>query len=499
MAPLSRVASGTRHRRKTEAVRPFSLLDNRYIRSAAAGVTGRGLALLSGLLGTWAATRLLDRNAYGTAILAIQVAGFLGTVAPVGLDSLTLFRGAQRRSTGQARALITASFLRVCASSMITILMVGIVLSLAGKALDPATRWWFLAALPLVPLFALNQLAVAFSLGQDHVIASILVPRLGDVLRSVILMTGLLLVSTGAARYVASAYLIGALAPVAVWIALLRPWGVASEITREDWSYSKRMVGAQIAQQGLRKIDIMMLGVLAATGSVGDYAIGAQFAAVVVLGHEVLSPALIPRFAELVARRELKAAGVEYTMIQTLSFSGSLVLAAALVAIEPIFHAVFPGYPLAYGVMLTLAAALTAKVGFGITGRALALLGLSGWSLATNFTLLGLVIALNFALIPAFGARGAALGTCLAFFTVNFAKYVAVIRVGKVRSLSALVPACLVPACGALLARAFELIRSSTTIGLLLACLGLVVFANRSVLRSAAHLTIGRFGKRAAE
>jgi O-antigen/teichoic acid export membrane protein len=170
----------------------------------------------------------------------------------------------------------------------------------------------------------------------------------------------------------------------------------STALARDLCSYGLRgQVGGVVTLLNLR-LDFMILSVLSGPAVLGIYAIASKFAELLKIPALALSYVLYPEYARIApaaaaarARRQMREAG--------------LAVAAAAV---PLWLVAGPLIPAIYGRDFSGAVVVTAYL-YG-TGRP----GQNSWGVTVGLVL---TVALDFALIPSFGAKGAAVASAVAY------------------------------------------------------------------------------------
>jgi O-antigen/teichoic acid export membrane protein len=225
--------------------------------------------------------------------------------------------------------------------------------------------------------------------------------------------------------------LIGVLAGNAVAVA----YGLAATLRQFGRRLSRRelrvmlafglpLIPAASAMWGLAFLDRLMLSALAGLDEVGQYAVGARFASVLMFFVTAFGLAYTPFMLSLFAEdgeleKQVRSRALTYLAIVLTGIS----LCLALFARE-IVTVVAPGFDDAYQVVGILC--------LGVTIFGLSSITMSGISLArrtgyfATFSLVALVVnvGLNFALIPPLGGFGAALATATAYASLTCLYYV---------------------------------------------------------------------------
>jgi O-antigen/teichoic acid export membrane protein len=206
----------------------------------------------------------------------------------------------------------------------------------------------------------------------------------------------------------ASAFLITVFASI-VW---LRPtFGAVHRWTRElvrqtrEWGF--QLYVGRVLSIGTYNMDVLMLGIWTNSRSVGFYALAGSLAAVSGLPVTGMAAALFARMA--------RATAIPRNWLMISICVGTLCAIAAWALAEPVIRLFFSArYIQAAGLVLPLALAQLVRGVTGIFNTFLSGHGRGRDLRNAGFILTGSNIAFNFALIPPFGAAGAAWASLLA-------------------------------------------------------------------------------------
>lgn len=370
--------------------------------------------------------RVLGASGLGVFSYAIAWAALLGVPAVLGLEQLVV-RGVAaadaQDEAGTARGLISWSVRIVVVASLVMSLLGGAVVWLFG-GVPTGGEVAFWAAMALVPLMALARVAQAAIRGLQHVVAGFL-PEL-----AVMPVLSLLLVSTGVlimgpafdAVAAVGAHVVAAAAGVAAALWLLRA-RLAERVRRAaPVTHGRTWLSATLpllfisgAHVINRQTDVVMLGVLDGLTAAGVYAVAARGVQLITFVTYAVNAPLAPRVAALYATADL--AGLQ--RVTTASARVMLAFSLPPVGLFIVFGPWLLGF---FGTEFTAGAQALAVLSLGQLAAAAA--GPAGLTLLmTNHERAAAVgtgigaaanVALNLALIPAFGLIGAATATALA-------------------------------------------------------------------------------------
>ena len=407
--------------------------DGLSLRRASAGTFAVKLAETGLALGVTASlTRLLGPAGFGTYAFALTIVFLASVPAQAGLPPLVV-----RETSKAAAADRWGQVDRLWAWSGATGLLVGVVVAglvmlLAWPLSPPAPLGVLAGGLPLVPLLALTAVRAAALRGLRRMV-------LGQLLDTVarpavfLLLIGLaaMLTAPQALTPVRAMLLHTAAAALALALATWR-LRVAGKGARARaipdpgqpaaWRRAAVPMGLVASLQVLNtSADVVMLGVLADDADVGIYRVAAQAAALVSFGLVAVNVAIGPQ----VARDH--AAGRHHDLQRLVTASARGAFAFALVSVTVLLAAggwllsLFAGPAFAAGAtsLKILALGQLVNAGMGSVGLLLQMTGHERDTLRNVAVAAGGNVALNLALIPAFGTAGAATATALTFVLWN--------------------------------------------------------------------------------
>lgn len=177
----------------------------------------------------------------------------------------------------------------------------------------------------------------------------------------------------------------------------------------------------------LAHLDIIMLGAWVPEREIGLYSVAAKLALLVIVGLEVVLPIIGPHFSELARTQDNRTISVLFkTSTKWIFYCGLIVFGLLAVLRFEALEIFGDEFSDASTVLLILLAGQLVNALTGPTGQLLIMTGKHRWELANTVVVLGLNLVLNLALIPVYGAIGAALATAGALMLINLAKLVEV-------------------------------------------------------------------------
>lgn len=407
------------------------------------GTTGLRLAFAAfGFLTSVLLARNLGAHGYGTYSFVMALVAFATIPSELGIPGLAVREIAvsnARKDWGTMRGFTIRAHQGIAILSLI--LMAGGVLALLafGDRLDHVKRQCMWLALPLIPLISLGALRGAMLRGLRMVVLGQLPERLirpGGLAALIVLV---LLVSRG--RLTPQIVMVCQIA--ATTLAFV--WGLSAFIRRKpkeaafavpsfrtlDWIRSSLPFGLSATLLLINgRTDVIALGLFRADAEVGVYRVAVQIAATIIFSLAAVNAIQGPHIAHLYASGDMK----RLQKMITKSSQAILVVAVpsvlAIVLLGPFFIRWIygPHYEEAYVPLVILAVGQLVNAA---TGSVTSLLNMTGHERATTRVLLmaaGLNVALNLALTPVWGMRGAALATASTLIFWNLAMWRAVYK-----------------------------------------------------------------------
>jgi O-antigen/teichoic acid export membrane protein len=436
-----------------------------------ARLIGMAAGALAGLATTALAVRLLGTESYGVFAFAFSAAAVFGGVGRLGLEPAVARSTAIMRSSGDlpgmagvARGAFTLVAMTALAGTAATLAVIELKAHGLGNG-DRLVLGGFLGLL----LYGSNVTAVGAGLpratGRVALMeVSILVPALGK-LAAVAVLTGFGLADV---RWVAAGYAAGALGGVAA------AWGAARlvlgrcRVLVPDLGAARKMLASSLpfAVVGLATIvisrfDVLVLGVTGTRSEVGAY----EPALKVVEQAMLLVPLLFAaQYLPVASRAFTRGDRAEfrelYVGVSKLAFviaSPAVILFAAFP--EAVLRALYgPDFPAGGLVVWLLLPGFVVNLAFGLNSSALSAIGDRRLLARTGLIATASMIVLALALVPPFGAKGAAVATSLTYAVLNVVVSMALVRAGRVypvrRDFALTILSALGPLAAALLIRA---------------------------------------------
>jgi O-antigen/teichoic acid export membrane protein len=407
---------------------------------------GTAAATIAGLATTAIAVRVLGTSSYGAFAFALSTAVLFGGIGRVGLEAAVARSVAILRSGSdlpRMERVTRGAFTLIALTSVVGALASLAVIELASLSLDRETRLVIGAFLGVV-IYGLNASAVSASLARARgrvafMEVSLLVPMLARLAAvGVLAAFGITDLRWFAAGYAVAA----AVAAVASWrltkIVLESGRGLVPDLgaARTMFTSSLPFAITGLASIVLARFDVVILGVTGTRVEVGTY----EPTLKVVEQAMVLVPLLFAsQYFPVATRayadgdraefRELYIGLSKLTYI--IAFPAVIVLAAFP---ETILHAFYGAdFPASGRLIWLLLPGYIVSLAFGLNSSALAAVGERRALTRTGLITGTSMVVLALALVPSFGATGAAAATSSTFVVMNVAVSVALARTAGLR------------------------------------------------------------------
>jgi len=383
--------------------------------------------------------RWMGSNQYGIYVFVWTCVLWLGGLADLGLSVTSIRLVPHYRETGKLallRGLVRGSRLAAfgvgCAMTVLGAAVLWLFHPLADQYMLPA----FLALFCL-PLYAITQVQDGLAKGFAWMAVSLVPPY---VLRPTFLLLAMVGAHLGGLPMEATTA-VGA-AIVATWLAgavqtLLLNRRLDGVVTEGERQYTFKpwilaalpllvMTGSDLT---LQSADVLIVSRYMTPTDVAIYFAAAKTMALIMFVHYAVGSAVANRYAALHARGDKEALRSFVRDAVHWTFWPSLAAAILLLALGmPLLWLFGPQFVEGYPVMLILVVGFLFRSSMGPAEFLLNMLGEHKVCAAVLFMTAMLNIALNLALVPAFGLMGAATATSLALVAAALTNYVVVGR-----------------------------------------------------------------------
>ncbi|MFC4561968.1 polysaccharide biosynthesis C-terminal domain-containing protein [Nocardiopsis mangrovi] len=281
-----------------------------------------------------------------------------------------------------------------------------------------------------LPFAVVTDAALAATRGLRDMGATVLVGRVGRPLAQVALVAGVAV--TGGAGLLVVAWA-GPYLPAAVvaWFWLRRivrrarsgesPDDAAGPVTPAAfWSFTLPRSVATIAQLGIQRSGIVLVAAMQGGAAAAVFTAATRLPVVGQFGAQAIQFAAQPRLAELLAVDDRRAAGTLYRASTAWLICLTWPLFLPAIVYAPLVMRLFgPDYAEGAGALVVIAAAQLGSTAMGMGDTVLTMAGRTGWNLVNNGLALLVNILLCLALIPGWGALGAAMAWAAAIAVRN--------------------------------------------------------------------------------
>lgn len=376
-----------------------------------------------------ALARWMGANEYGVYVSVWSAIIIVGGVATLGLN-LGVMRLVQIHREGN-----DADGLRgLVVGTRVLGVLIGLLLACIGSqllALIPMSeshRAAAVVALVCLPFYALSDMQDGLGRGHGWIVAALFPPY---VIRPLLLLALMLaawaldapMVATTAAACAVIAVSLAAVVQAA-WLnckfALSHGAGPRRYALKAWIRSSLPLLAIAGAELAIQNADIMVMSRFAAPAEVAVYFAAAKTMALMMFVHYAVGSAMASRFAGLKERGD--AAGLQLAVRDAVAwtFWPSIAVALVILLSGPAVLALFgPGFADGYPVMAILVAGFLIRSAMGPAEILLNMMGEQRICAAIMLSGACVSVAFNLALVPWWGAKGAAAATALALSTVG--------------------------------------------------------------------------------
>lgn len=398
-------------------------------------VLGTGLAFISNLL----LARWMGVAEYGIYVYAVSWINALALPVTMGRNRIQVRfipTYLTQDNFGLLRGLVSQSFQRVTIAGVLAGSAMALAVILLRDRMQPELYHSLIIGAFMLPILGLTALRSGALRGLKRVVRAAL-PE------AVIRPAGLLVFVSlfflfGIENLTASQVMLASLMSAvtafsigAVWLASAMPTRTRTEPPRYEtrlWtSVALPLLVNTLLIYALNKADVLLLGLLSSTDAVGLYAVAARMSGLALFGVTAVGSILAPMIAERHARGD--ASGLQQTVTQGawIAAATNVAILGGLVLLGPWLLSLFgEAFSAGYLPMLVLLAGHLVNALCGNVGFLMTMTGHHNATLRILGTAVVLHVLLSLALIPYWGAIGAAIATafCEALWSISMVVYV---------------------------------------------------------------------------
>lgn len=411
-----------------------------YKIGTASAIVGRGVAVLGGFVSLWLLSRMLTKAELGTYGFAFSVLQLLALAPSLGLDRALLYR-LSRSEIGPLPDLVEGGAVQqaLWISTGVAILFVALTLALADRiaalSLEGAAFWLRWLSPMMIGIAAASVLSSWFR-ARGRLAAAVFLPLSPEVARPLLFV--LVWAAALGQAAIALAVVLAFLTPIAVGLRLVPrgDWSTPERLARADYAYGGKMVVSRLTNEMGKKLSVLMLGFFGAAAGSGEFLIAAALAIGADIGREALLPAAAPSFARRLKAGDRAGLAAEYDLTRRAGLFASLGAGVFYCLAGSHLLMIFGDYEGALPALLLLWLAFATQVGFGFNSAYLNMSGRAGWTLALGLFQVAAQTGASLALIPAYGAAGAAAGFLVGMIALNLGTTLVIWRLDRFACLS---------------------------------------------------------------
>jgi O-antigen/teichoic acid export membrane protein len=383
-----------------------------------------------GFILTLVVTRGLGAEGAGIFFVTIAVFGICATVVTFGADVGAVRMIARHLALGERAAIrttILAALVPVAVLSVVAAVVLFILAPTIGPLLArgssseeiaPVLR----AVVVFLPIATVSGVILAATRGFGTITPFVVAEQLGiPLLRP--LAVGIAIAINGTAIWVAglawaAPILVALLYLIFVLRRLVDPLpatgslvGPSQRAAWEDfWRFASARGGASVFLVLVRWLDVILVASIASVRDAGIYAAASRLVLVGDLPQRAIIRVMGPRFSALLAMDERSRARALYRTSTTWLIGLSFPFYVTLAVYAPVVILVFgPEFESGARPLAILSIAMLVNMATGPATTILLMAGKASWNLGNSIGSLTINVALNVALIPAFGITGAAI------------------------------------------------------------------------------------------
>jgi O-antigen/teichoic acid export membrane protein len=421
---------------------------DKHLRGSTLLLAGRLISVAANFATQVLIVRHLSKADFGVFAYALSIVAMGQSIAALGIDrSVSRFipiYDERRQDAKLAGSLLVAAATIVVLGLGIVVVVAGLrdVLAASGPAETSATgATVLLIMILLAPLQALDNVLIAtfaaFSKSRSIFVRKhLLTPGLR--LAAVVAVIAL----AGDAQALAVGYVIGGgigvLLSLALLASILRSTGVVQRVrgtgvslpARELFAFALPLLAMDLLFVLMNTSNVIMLGHFGTAEDVADYRVVQPAAHLNLLIMSTFALLFTPAAARLFAREDREGMSDLYWRTSLwVAVASFPVLAVTTAFAEPLTVTIFgERYSGSATILALLSVGYYVSAALGFNGVTLRVHGLVRSVVVVSLAAAAINLALNLALIPAFGAIGAGVGTCATFLVHNVLKQAALTR-----------------------------------------------------------------------
>jgi O-antigen/teichoic acid export membrane protein len=438
-----------------------------YLKGSTAGLLAKALSVGSAFVNLWLLNRILSKDQFGSYAFSMTVVAIASLLFTLGQDRAIFYRLSGDKTDDEkiaGSALVYTTIRRILLANAVMLLMLLSIFSLDIGGLRNHS-YWLMGLSAIIPVSVVNQILISWYQSQHRFVECVLVPRVEDISRSV-LLTLVLLFWPGRTGTV-WAIIVAGLLTLFVWYLLIPPVNFKSKsaLSSDDFFYGLKLMLTKVAHVGLEKVDILLLGFMTSKLIIAEYSVGSKIALFAFIGNELLGPIFTPRMRKYIVTQESSSLVREYKQTRLFSLIFTLAVSVFILFSGPTILNFFGDYQGSQSILLILISGGIINMGYGPSGRYLNMAGHVSISLVLTILLLLGNAILCYLLIPILFGIGAALSTffCLVLYNTAIAYFIW--KKDRFPTIDACIMITVYLSCGGLILAALNLV-DPTYVGL---------------------------------
>jgi O-antigen/teichoic acid export membrane protein len=411
---------------ENRSVSDLTAVARQFSATMAASVAGA----VFGFILTLIVTRGLGAEGAGIFFVAIAVFGICATVLTLGADVGAVRMIARHLALGEPAAVRTTVFAAMVPVAVLSV-VAAVVLFMLAPTLGPLLARGssseeivsvLRAVVVFLPIATVSAVTLAATRGFGTITPYVVAEQLGiPLLRP--LAVGIAIAISGTAMWVAGLAWAAPILIAFVYVIfelrrLVDPLPAKGSVAGPSeraiwgdfWRFSSARGGASVFLVLVRWLDVILVASIASVRDAGIYAAVSRLVLVGDVPQRAIIRVMGPRFSTLLAMDERRRAQTLYSTSTTWLIGLSCPLYLVFAVFAPTVVLVFgPEFGDGALPLAILSVAMLVNMATGPATTILLMAGKSSWNLGNSIGSLAINVALNVALIPAFGITGAAI------------------------------------------------------------------------------------------